>query len=156
MDTGDVVLMADVAELWRHFVLLEEHPAALFGATKEQARWYWRLSDGPPLVDKPSTAKLPWSKSGEPWCGASARAAQGCRALTGRPPRRYDEDWAVNGGPLARHGINAGVLLLHLGRMRRRCPPPPPPLPPRPRTHALVLRLTGRRGAAGGRSSSPS
>eukprot|EP01052_Picozoa_sp_SAG31_P049428 SAG31_NODE_10821_length_1093_cov_1.351107_2_plen_34_part_01 len=34
------MLMSDVAELWRHFEHMEAQPAALFGATKEQARWY--------------------------------------------------------------------------------------------------------------------
>ena len=33
---GDVVVMSDVADLWRHFEHLEAQPAALFGATKEQ------------------------------------------------------------------------------------------------------------------------
>ena len=42
MDTGDVVLMDDVAELWGHFDNFDHND--LFGASKEQARWYYRLS----------------------------------------------------------------------------------------------------------------
>jgi hypothetical protein len=42
MDTGDVVLMDDVAELWGHFENFDHND--LFGASKEQARWYYRLS----------------------------------------------------------------------------------------------------------------
>ena len=51
MDTGDVVLMGDVAELWGHFDNFDHND--LFGASKEQARWYYRLSV--------SEARLHWS-----------------------------------------------------------------------------------------------
>ena len=59
MDTGDVVLQADVAELWGHFANFDEDD--LFGASKEQARWYYRLSVCPTLR-LPSCCATPWPR----------------------------------------------------------------------------------------------
>jgi len=86
VDTGDVVLLDDIADLWAHFDNFDSDD--LFGASKEQARWYYRLTD------RGSDARMPWNQQ----------------------QRWYDPGWE---GTFERHGINAGVLLLHLDRMRR-------------------------------------
>ena len=69
MDTGDVVLMDDVAELWGHFENFDADD--LFGASKEQARWYYRLS-----VRLSRIRPCPPAACRSPPAGAAAGASQ--------------------------------------------------------------------------------
>ena len=129
-------------ELWGHFEHFDEDD--LFGASKEQARWYYRLSVRRRLAflalsPRAESARCVHSVSavlslvctlysGGADTDASARAVCLCvccvrsqdKGSDARLPWNSNEPWYDPGweGTFERHGINAGVLLLNLERMR--------------------------------------